>query len=90
MTEDTTVAERIVQRMTWCQQQIPSYITGADSGCRTVWVMVKEEVTVLPTRMGGVCIRLNYLAARINGHPVLVMDFFSYTRRYDLPAGTPQ
>lgn len=56
---------------------------------------VKEEVAVLRTRMGGACITLNYRTARLNDHPVLVMDFFSergrlYTLRYDLPAGTPQ
>lgn len=56
---------------------------------------VKEEVAVLRTRMGGTCITLNYRSAWINGHPVLVMDFFSergrlYTLRYDLPTGTPQ
>lgn len=56
---------------------------------------VKEEVAVLRTRMGGACITLNYRSAWINGHPVLVMDFFSergrlYTLRYDLPTGTPQ
>lgn len=56
---------------------------------------VKEEVTVLRTRMGGACITLNYRTARLNGHPILVMDFFSergrlYTLRYDLPTGTPQ
>lgn len=57
--------------------------------------MVREEVAVLRTRMGGACITLNYRMSRINGHPVLVMDFFSergwlYTLRYDLPAGKPQ
>ncbi|HGG6663533.1 TPA: hypothetical protein ACJG8Q_003630 [Salmonella enterica subsp. diarizonae serovar 61:i:z] len=57
--------------------------------------LVKEEVAVLHTRMGGACITLNYRTARVNGHPVLVIDFFSergklYTLRYDLPAGTPQ
>lgn len=56
---------------------------------------VKEEVAVLRTRMGAACITLNYRTARLNGHPVLVMDFFSergrlYTLRYDLPTGTPQ
>ncbi|HIB1384562.1 TPA: hypothetical protein ACWV7G_001534 [Salmonella enterica subsp. enterica serovar Muenchen] len=56
---------------------------------------VKEEVAVLRTRMGGTCITLNYRTARVNGHPVLVIDFFNtrgrlYTLRYDLPAGTPQ
>ncbi|EDK5263813.1 hypothetical protein CI424_21940 [Salmonella enterica subsp. enterica serovar Enteritidis] len=56
---------------------------------------VKEEVAVLRTRMGGACITLNYRTARPNGHPVLMMDFFSergrlYTLRYDLPTGTPQ
>lgn len=50
---------------------------------------------MLRTRMGGTCITLNYRSAWINGHPVLVMDFFSergrlYTLRYDLPTGTPQ
>ncbi|EBH8951129.1 hypothetical protein MU985_004697 [Salmonella enterica] len=44
--------------------------------------------------MGGACITLNYRTARMNAHPVLVIDFFSdrgrlYTLRYDLPAGTP-
>ncbi|ECW0088128.1 TPA: hypothetical protein ACGT9I_001366 [Salmonella enterica] len=57
--------------------------------------LVKEEVAVLHTRMGGACITLNYRTARVNGHPVLAIDFFSergklYTLRYDLPAGTPQ
>lgn len=56
---------------------------------------VKEEVAVLRTRMGGACITLNHRTAQVNGHPVLVIDFFNtrgrlYTLRYDLPAGTPQ
>lgn len=55
--------------------------------------MVKEEVAVLRTRMGAACITLNYRTARVNGHPVLVIDFFNtrgrlYTLRYDLPTGT--
>lgn len=57
--------------------------------------LVKNEVVLLRTKMGGACITLNYRTARINAHPVLVIDFFSdrgrlYTLRYDLPAGTPQ
>ncbi|EAV3689559.1 hypothetical protein E2W85_21315 [Salmonella enterica] len=45
--------------------------------------------------MGGASITLNYRTALLNGHPILVMDFFSergrlYTLRYDLPTGTPQ
>lgn len=56
---------------------------------------VKEEVAVLRTRMGAACITLNYRTARVNGHPVLVIDFFNtrgrlYTLRYDLPTGKPQ
>lgn len=56
--------------------------------------LVKNEVALLRTRMGGACITLNYRTARMNAHPVLVIDFFSdrgrlYTLRYDLPAGTP-
>ncbi|EBI1835594.1 hypothetical protein NAK51_001283 [Salmonella enterica] len=43
--------------------------------------------------MCGASITINYRTARINAHPVLVIDFFSdrgelYTLRYDLPAGT--
>ncbi|EBW6362372.1 hypothetical protein DPU24_16345 [Salmonella enterica subsp. enterica serovar Oranienburg] len=43
--------------------------------------------------MGGTGITLNYRTARVNGHPVLVIDFFSergrlYSLRYDLPTGT--
>lgn len=57
--------------------------------------MVREEVAVLRTRMGATCITLNYRTARVNGHQVLVIDFFSergrlYTLRYDLPTGTPK
>lgn len=57
--------------------------------------IVREEVAVLRTRMGAACITLNYRTVRVNGHPVLVIDFFNtrgrlYTLRYDLPAGTPQ
>ncbi|EOH0858898.1 hypothetical protein ACLKU6_000570 [Salmonella enterica subsp. enterica] len=57
--------------------------------------LVKNEVALLRTKMGGACITLNYRTARINTHPVLVIDFFSdrgrlYTLRYDLPAGTSQ
>ncbi|EOH0862055.1 hypothetical protein ACLKU6_003882 [Salmonella enterica subsp. enterica] len=57
--------------------------------------LAKNEVVLLRTKMGGACITLNYRTARINAHPVLVIDFFSdrgrlYTLRYDLPAGTPQ
>ncbi|HAU7316483.1 TPA: hypothetical protein JEO25_000514 [Salmonella enterica subsp. enterica serovar Wangata] len=37
--------------------------------------LVKEEVAVLHTRMGGACITLNYRTTRVNGHPVLVIDF---------------
>ncbi|EPD0212068.1 hypothetical protein ACR4U3_004881 [Salmonella enterica] len=55
--------------------------------------LMKNEVALLRTKMGGACITLNYRTARINAHPVLVIDFFSdrgrlYTLRYDLPAGT--
>ncbi|EBI1927673.1 hypothetical protein G6O06_004961 [Salmonella enterica subsp. enterica] len=55
--------------------------------------LVKNEVALLRTKMGGACITLNYRTARINANPVLVIDFFSdrgrlYTLRYDLPAGT--
>lgn len=57
--------------------------------------LVKNEVALLRTKMGGACITLNYRTARINANPVLVIDFFSdrgrlYTLRYDLPTGTPQ
>ncbi|ECQ3654351.1 hypothetical protein FY673_23500 [Salmonella enterica] len=55
--------------------------------------LVKNEVSLLRTKMGSACITLNYRTARINANPVLVIDFFSdrgrlYTLRYDLPAGT--
>ncbi|EKF3857575.1 hypothetical protein OZL72_004606 [Salmonella enterica] len=68
-------------------------ILSADTDQYAEWV--KEEVAVLRTRMGGASITLNYRTALLNGHPILVMDFFSergrlYTLRYDLPTGTPQ
>lgn len=57
--------------------------------------LVKEEVAELRTRMGSTGITLNYRTARVNGHPVLVIDFFSergrlYSLRYDLPTSTPK
>ncbi|HFW3090914.1 TPA: hypothetical protein ACIBE3_004590 [Salmonella enterica subsp. enterica serovar Reading] len=57
--------------------------------------LVTEEVAVLRTRMGGTGITLNYRTARVNSHPVLVIDFFSergrlYSLRYDLPTVTPK
>ncbi|EKS5830121.1 hypothetical protein QCA22_004989 [Salmonella enterica] len=55
--------------------------------------LLKNEVSLLRTKMGSACITLNYRTARINANLVLVIDFFSdrgrlYTLRYDLPAGT--
>ncbi|HAT1683354.1 TPA: hypothetical protein I8Y21_004092 [Klebsiella oxytoca] len=57
--------------------------------------LVKNEIAELRMKMGGACITLNYRTAMLNGHPVLVMDFFSgrgrlCTLRYDLPACTTQ
>ncbi|EBS4058384.1 hypothetical protein DPY64_15335 [Salmonella enterica subsp. enterica serovar Newport] len=57
--------------------------------------LVSNEIADLRMKMGRACITLNHRTAMVNGHPVLVMDFFSArgrfcTLRYDLPACTAQ
>ncbi|EAM8050334.1 hypothetical protein RD100_002064 [Salmonella enterica] len=37
--------------------------------------LVKNEISLLRTKMGSDCITLNYRMARINPNPVLVIDF---------------